>query len=306
MIRSLIVVSLILPILVEGKTSKNNNPSFVKKNKNFSEKVDSFVTGLDLFLTGRTEHSLESSRENRTTLILGNQFFNREGGETDYVPKFSAELDFPNLQESLKLSFSSFDEDQAGANIDANRVSSDNTEESFGTSVEYNKKLGKLKFIFRPRLEISPILGLSHLIRLENDIQVGSWVFKPRVSFYAKPDTGTGQYTQLNFEKKISALKLLSIINEWEYSNFDNSFTVNNGIIFNHIYNSQVNTMTSLVLESNQRPNYHLEKMTLAYGAFHKIFNRVFHYGATPFWEFSKERRFKGTAGIRIDAVFIF
>lgn len=291
-------------IAANSKKKKKKNPEFIETNIELSKEVDSIAQEIDFFLSGEKT----KTKKNNTTLVLSNRFDWREGGETEFKSHFDVNISLPNLEKKWKLKLSSYDDSAAGRGIEKNRVESTSAQENYGTSIEFLNKWEDYKLVFRPRLQLSPLLGMSYLLRLSKDIKLDKkTTFRPSYSFYAKPEKGTGIFASFNTDYRKTKTRIFTLINEGEYSNFENTFLVNNGLAYRHpIFKANMHMIHSVMLESTNRPTYHLDQIVVSSGYYHKLYFRVFHYAITPYLLFAEENNFKGKFGVRIDANFIF
>lgn len=301
-----LIISLTVSTPVYSRVKPKNKKAkgdFIEKNIELSKEVDSIAQEIDFFLSGEKK----ISKNNSSTLVLSNRFDWIEGGETELKSHFDIDFRLPNLEKKWKLKLSSYDDAEAGRGIEKNRVESNTAEENYGTSIEFLNKWDDYKILFRPRLQLSPLLGMSYLVRASKSIKLSKTSsFNPSYSFYAKPEKGTGVFTSFNtvFKKGTS---VFTLINEAEYSNYENKFLVNNGVAYSHrVIQDNMSMIQSLLLESTNRPTYHLDQIVLSSGFYHKIYYRVFHYAVTPYLLFSEPNDFKGKFGVRVDANFIF
>jgi hypothetical protein len=114
-------------------------------------------------------------------------------------------------------------------------------------------------------------------------------------------------FVSFNTSYQVGKNSLIKWINEGEYTNLENLFKTNNGLSHSKPLTwKHTNLVNSLVFESINRPSFHLERIVLSSGFYHKAMYRVFHYAITPYVAFAKENNFKGKFGMRFDLNFIF
>lgn len=305
--KCLTVLSLILfPLqgLAQERQSTPRRDTLVRQNIEVSKRVDSFAQRIDLFLTGEKV----TGRENESTLVLSNRLDWKEGGEVEYKPHFDVDLRLPNLEKKWKLKLSSYDNSEVGSGVDRSRVDAQSAGENYGTSIEFVEDLQKYKVSFRPRLQLSPTLGMSYLLRFRREIKLSNTSqFRPTYTLFARPEDGTGVFISYNTSIQSGKQSLIKWINEGEYTNKENIFKTNNGLSHSRPLRwRHTNLVHSLVFESINRPSFHLERIVLSSGFYHKAMYRVFHYAITPYVAFAKEDNFKGKFGMRFDLNFIF
>ncbi len=212
----------------------------------------------------------------------------------------------PNLQEKLQLRFTTYNEDQEERGINESRYKSIPNEKNYGTSLALFQELGNIAVEFRPRLEFTDRFETSYLFKFTSEAEIGSFTIDPEVQLFARSDSGTGQFVSLNFDYSIDQENLVSLINEEQYTDGDNTLTTNHGFRWGHIYTKDTSQQTRLIFESNNRETYHLERYVLSSTLGHKLYNNILHYSVTPVFTFEKTKSFHPEAGLDFRFEIIF
>jgi len=300
-----ILVSLLgvtLPAFAAGDDEKDTDHPILEMNDEISRKIDDIAKSLDVYLADK-EYVDE---ENRTRIVLRNNFHWTEGATFSYKPHISVRLHLPNLQRKWQLRITSYDEDEEERGINKNRFQTEEQEEEYGTSFALFQDLGKVRTEFRPRLEITDSVETSYLLKFSSDADILWFSINPELQLFARSDDGTGQFAAINFDFQVTSSNMLTLINEEQYTDGDNTFSTNNGLKWTHLYNERMSQEYAVIFESNNRATYHLSKWTFSPSFRHKLFKNVTHYSLTPYLTFEEENEFHGRAGVKLNVDFIF
>lgn len=274
----------------------------IERNKVISKEIDKLAEKIDLYAA----NAKYADKDNKTTLKLISNFSIREGGQSVYSPQVGVKLNLPNLQEKLQLRFTTYNEDQEERGINESRYKSIPNERNYGTSLALFQELGDIAVEFRPRLEFTDKLQTSYLFKFTSEAEIGGFTIDPEVQLFARSDTGTGQFVSLNFDYSIDQENLVSLINEEQYTDGDNTLTTNHGFRWDHIYSKDTSQQTRLIFESNNRATYHLERYVLSSTLGHKLYNNILHYAVTPVLTFEKTKSFHPETGLDFRFEIIF
>lgn len=304
-LRSLVVLFLVIfanrgePALAQ---TESLDQTLIEKNREISEKIDDAAAATDIYLSGK-EYVDEP---NRTRIIIFNNLKWRQSQKPTFSPHLGVRLHLPNLQKKFQLRFTTYDEDVEERGINKNRYKTEQRENNYGTSLALFQDLGKVKTEFRPRIEFRDKLETSYIFRFFSEAKVKFFILQPEIQLFARSDSGTGQYAALNFTFELSPANNLSLINEEQYTDGDNTMSTNNGFRWVHTYNKVMAHEYSVIFESNNRAKYHLERYTIASGFNHQVYRNVLHYTVTPYLVCEKPRKFKPEAGIdfRLEIIF--
>ncbi len=151
-----------------------------------------------------------------------------------------ARLHLPNLQKKLRLNFTTYDEDDQDRGINSNRYRPLNRERNFGTSFAIFEQLGDVRVEFRPRVEYRKQWISSYLFTFSSTVDRGPFHFRPQLQLFARSDTGVGQFVGTNMDFVVTSSNVLTLINEEQYTDSDNTLTTNHGLKWLHSYNKRM------------------------------------------------------------------
>ncbi len=274
----------------------------IEKNKVISKEIDKIAERIDLFAA----NAQYADKDNKTQLKLISNFSIRESGERVYSPQIGAKINLPNLQEKLQLRFTTYNEDTEDRGINESRYNSVANEKNYGTSLALFQELGDIAVEFRPRLEFTDRFETSYLFKFTSEAEIGAFTIDPEIQLFARSDTGTGQFASLNFDYSVNQENMVTLVNEEQYTDGDNTLTTNHGIRWDHIHTKDTSQQTRLIFESNNRATYHLERYVLSSTVGHKLYNNVLHYSVTPLLIFEKEKSFHPATGLDFRFEIIF
>jgi hypothetical protein len=274
----------------------------IERNKVISKEIDKIAESIDIYAA----NAKFADKHNKTTIKLISSFALREGGEKVYSPQLGVKLNLPNLQEKLQLRFTTYDEDSEERGINENRYKSIQNEKNYGTSLALFQELGDIAVEFRPRLEFTDRFETSYLFKFTSEAKIGEFKIDPEIQLFARSDAGTGQFFSLNFDYQLDQKNQMTLINEEQYTDGDNTLTTNHGIRWNHTHSDSTSQQTRLIFESNNRNTYHLERYVLSSTLTHKLYHNILHYSVTPLLTFEKEKTFHPAAGLdfRVEIIF--
>ena len=274
----------------------------IEKHNEISRELESATEKIDIYVANKKL----VDEPNRSKFIIYNNFSIKESGERTYAPHVGVHLHLPNLQKKLRLNFTTYDEDAASRGINKNRYQSTPTETLYGGSFSLFQQLGNLKTEFRPLVEYIRKVQTSYLFRFWSEATRGDFTIEPEAQVFARSDTGTGQYAGLNFGFHINNVNDLTLINEEQYADGDNTMSTNHGIRLNHQFTDKMLGETALIFESNNRPSYHLERYVYRATFEHHIRPEILHYSLTPYLTFDKENDFHARMATDLQVQIIF
>lgn len=292
---------LIYPLLSVASPPTEFEKSVVEQNSSISERFDIWAEELDIFLTGKKTVFIP----NETTITFANSFSWIEGGQFSYTPQFRLSLDLPNLERKWQLKFSNQD-DRENRGINQNRLRTNPNTNSYGAGVGVFNKIGQVDTEFMPLLEYRGEFQMSYVLKFTKNMENDRWKFDPQLELFARPDTGTGEFTRTNLKYKFKPEVSLDLINEQQYSDGDNIFTTNHGFRFNHMYRKNIYGHQALIFEFINREAYHMARYVVSTSIEHQFLRRVLHYSVTPYLAFAKDMDFKGAPGVNFDLLLIF
>jgi hypothetical protein len=284
-------------------SDKTLEEQLIETNVEVSRKIDEIAERADLYVANDKYVDVP----NKSRLVLYNGFEFAEGGVFRYRPRIGVKLHLPNVQEKLQLRFTSYDEDEVDRGINESRQRPASKEKTYGTSLALFQDLGKVKTEFRPRVEyLEHEIQTSYLFRFFSEAKRGSFSIEPEAQLFARSDTGTGQFVGINFGFQLTSSNHLTLLNEEQYTDGDNTFSTNHGFRFDHAYNDAMMQRTTLIVESDNRETYHLRQTTLSTSFRHKLRKEVLHYGITPYLTFPKDKAFHPVASLDTSLELIF
>ncbi len=291
-----------LPADLPDLDDKPLDKKLIEEDIKVRKKIDDIITGVDLALTG----GKLSDRKNLTQIVIRNQLNWPEGGPFVYTPHLDLRLDLPNLEKKFFLKFATYNEDQESRGINRDRLKTSPIQDDAAATIGVLQKLGEVQVEFEPRVEFRSGIQLSYFMKLTSSSSSGPSSFHPDAQFFARSDTGIGQFLALNFDVKISRRFILSVIDEEQYQDQTNLFSTNNGLLLTYIYNDRMSQQTSLIYEASSRPAYHLDSYTIGSGFTHKLYRNVLHYTILPYLIFPRNLDFKWSPGLNLEVDIIF
>jgi hypothetical protein len=274
----------------------------IKENIKIRAKLDNLANNIDLALSNK-DHS---TTVNPTKIIIRNQFGWGEGGAFNYQPALDLNLHLPNLEKKWKLKFTTYDEDQETRGVNKNRIKPVPINNNYGGSVGFFQNLGNINVEFQPRVELRNGIQVSYISKFTTKLEAPHIVVHPEAQLFARSDSGVGQYFSLDTDFLLSSSTTFTIINEEQYLDLVNIFSTNNGVAIGHVFNDRMSQNVSMIFESLSRPNYHLERYTVATGFSQKLYKNILHYSIQPYLAFSRSLDFKGSPGLNFEFDLIF
>lgn len=267
-----------------------------------SKKIEGTVERFDLYAANRKY----VDEPNRSRVAIHNNFSLREGGVRTYAPHLGVHLHLPNLQKKLQLRFSTYDQDLESRGINKSRYRPLPKEPVYTGGLALFQGLGKIKTEFRPLVEFEKKATTSYLFRFWTTLEHGAFSIEPEGQLFARSDTGTGQYVGLNFGYQLNASNGLTLLNEEQYTDGDNTLLTNHGIKWGHQYNDLMSFQNSLIFETNNRSAYHLETYVYRLTFEHMLRENLLHYSFTPYLTYEKSELFQPRAAIDFKVQIIF
>ncbi len=274
----------------------------IDKNKAISSTFDDWADGLDVFLAGKRI----SKRPNATRVVVQNSLFSQEGQKVRPAVGLGVHLRLPNLEESWALKFMTYDDAEEERGLQKKFLRDSPRETNYGASVAFFRKLGNVKTSFQPRVELKNPLKISHSLMFKSSADFKTYEVAPKLEFFARPDKGTGVFTAINVTYLLNNFLALGFLNEAQYEDLISTFTVDHGLSLTHKLNDKSSMNYAFLINSNNRPRYHLENYTFSTSFSHVIFRNVLDFQIIPYLTFPKTHGFKGLAGLNIHLTLIF
>lgn len=279
-------------------SDESNEPTFeqrfIKSNIAVSNWFDGFAEGVDLFLVGKRI----TDRPNESSVKIENSTFFIDGRGLKNTSGLGVNLRLPNLEDYFQLKFTSYDEKSENRTGKNNYLRQTPRDINYGASVGVFRKLGNIRVAFQPRIELQDPLKVSHSITFESVADMKSFKVNPKFELFANPTKGTGMFQALNFNWSLTRIYSLTWINEGEYEEKLNKLTVNNGLSLGRVIDDRTALTYSLMVTSDNRPNYHLEGYSFAVSWNQLIYKKILDYEITPYLNFAREVGFRGVTGV--------
>ena len=276
--------------------------TLIEKNKAISSTFDEWADGLDIFLTGKRI----SKRANPTRVVVQNSAFSQEGQKIRTSVGLGVHLRLPNLEESWALKFMTYDDAEEERGLQKKFLRDSPRETNYGASVAFFRKLGNVKTSFQPRIELKNPLKISHSLMFKSSADFKTYEIAPKLEFFARPDKGTGVFTAINVTYLLNKFLALGFLNEAQYEDLISTFSVDHGISLTHKLNDRSSMNYAFLVNSNNRPRYHLESYTLSTSFSQVIYRNILDFQIIPYLTFPKNHGFKGLAGLNIHLTLIF
>jgi len=255
-----------------------------------TESVDYFLTGREVVHRDKPSEirlqSLSSTKESSNF----NQSFS-----LGFRPRLHA------LEENFYLTFTSYNDVDENHQAGQKLVRQSPIQENYGATVGFFQKFSFIRVDFQPRIEFKNSLQISHALNFETVLDLKGFLLNPRFQLFASATEGTGVFHALNFRFNLSEYNSLSFLNEFEYLDKIHKYSVSNGAVWGQRLNDSSGLSYGLMFYSNNQPSYHLDKYIPSISWNHLIYKKLLDYEFTPYLEFSKEREFKGAAGINLN-----
>lgn len=265
----------------------------IRKNIEWSEMLDGFADGIDLFLVGRRV----SERKNETSLRIENSTFSEEGKPLHNTTNFNVNVQLPNLEDYWQLKFTSYDETEDRRGVNRGYLRQAPRERNYGASVGLLRSFGPVRARFNPRLELQDPLRISHSIAFESIAEMKTYHVNPKLEFFANPDKGTGFFSALNLNFILSEIHTLSLVNEGEYEENLNLYTMSNGISLGRQITQRKSLSYNIFFNSSSRPVLKLNGYSISVAWSHMIYRQILDYQIIPHLDFETEK-YTATAGI--------
>lgn len=286
-------------------------PSFAEKtlegaNKaadQIAETIDQTAENIDVRLAGKKY----TKKKNASSVSVKQLTVWREGGDLNNSTSFGINIRLPNLERRWQVRFSSYDEEEEQRDQQAKRFRTRPRENNPGAALLFFKRLGKIKTVFQPRLEIKDPLAMSYILRFESDAGTERFRINPRADFFAHPEYGTGQYFRLNFSFNLAERWELTLINDEEYRERTNFLNVNHGVSLDHALSDDKGVAFSVIANSvNLGGGYHLNQYTFSPAYAQELAEDRLRFVLATFLAFGKGEAFKGDAGCSLQVEVIF
>lgn len=271
----------------------NLESRLIQRNIQLSQWFDGMAEGLDLFLVGRRI----TRTRNETKVVLENITFSEERRslKNNFVLGIFPRL--PNLEKYWALKFTSFDEREDRRRVNNNFIRETNRRTNYGATAAWYRRFGKVRTSFEPRIELQDPLRISHSLSFESIAEFRKTAINPKLELYASARRGPGVFQALNFNFALSKKFLLTWINEGDYQDKARLYSVNNGLVLGHFLTKKSTLSYNFIINSINRPVYHLDGYTASISYNELVYTKVFDYTLTPYITWVRANDFKGQVG---------
>lgn len=256
---------------------------------------DGLADNLDLFLAGKRL----TTRKNESGIKIENSSYYNEsdGPAVKNQTSVNAALRLPNVEQYWQVKFTDYDETKEKG-VKSAIVRPGPRPKNYGATVGAFQQLGNVRSAFQPRVALQDPLSIAHSLTFESTAELESCRIVPRIEFYATPDSGVGTYQEVNFHFKLSKIWSFTLINDGNYEERKNQYSVSNGFTFGQIVTKTSGLSYSMIFSSNNRPNYHLENYVIAVGWGHLLYKNILDYSISPRVDFNRGTNFTGSKGL--------
>lgn len=286
----------------DSETPQTLERSFIRKNISITEWFIGVADGIDLFLA---EERYPKPRNKTSATVETSGFYNRAEGFSSSV-NFNVDLRLPNFEEYWQLAFRSYDETQERRAKDR-YLRQTARERNLGTTIGFFKKLGEVRTAFQPRITIDKTPTISHSLSFESlaEKSEGYW-FNPKLEFYATPSKGAGVFQAINFNFQLSKIYSLTFINEGDYEQRRQFYTVTHGLSLGQKFSDKTSLAYNTFVTFINNPNYQLDGYAFSATWKHILYHKMLDYQVIPYLDFSQNRSYVGNPGITTNINLIF
>lgn len=277
------------------KTGKTLEKSLIGGNIAISQWLSSVADGLDLWLAGQRY----TKEKNDTSARVTGSVYHSEikGTATDVA--FDLALRLPNVEEYWMLTFTSYDDaTENGVAQDYFRTTP--REKDYGAGVGLISQLGNVKTRFQPRISFDGFMKISNTLSIGSVIDQKTYKINPKIKLYAEPNVGTGVFFSLNFNKALSRIYSLTIINEGDYRDRPRKLTTTNGVSIGQWFSDRKSLAYNIFVNNQNRPNYQLSSYSFSVAWSHTIYKNILDYQLIPNFVFADEENYRGNPGVNL------
>ena len=294
-----ICVMLSLPTHAEEEESEesdvNLEQSFLDTNSAISDWFNSVTEGVDLFLAGKR---MTNAANKRSTIILENSTYSREGQNLTNLTTLNVNPRLPNLEAYWNLKFTTTDDIATTSQRDRGYATQTPKDKNYAASIGLFKRMKQVRVAFQPRIELQNPLRVSHSLSGESVFVYKNLEFNPKLQFFANATIGTGTAQALNFHYHINKKYSVTFINEGQYEDKINRYSVTNGVSLGHEINDRSAISYGINFFSNNRPSYHLDAYSIGVTWSEIIYKKVLDYQLTPHIDFVRDEDYRGFVGM--------
>lgn len=277
----------------EAKEYTELEKSLIESNRAISAWFDSVAEGIDLFLVGKKI----SNTQNTSKITVENTTYSRESRNLSNLTTISVNPRFPNLEAYWNLKFSTYDQKSISRRNEGGYARQAPREQNYGATVGLFRKFKNLRLAFQPRVELQDPLKISHSLSVESVAAFDRLQINPKFELFANAVKGTGTAQSLNFNYTLSEIYSLTLLNEGEYEDKLNKYSVTNALFLGQLLSESTALTYGVTFYSNNRPNYHLDAYSFSVVWSQVIYRNILDYQIGPHMDFVKDEDFKGFVG---------
>jgi hypothetical protein len=288
---------------IKEEDDKKPDNVIIDEDVKISKAIDKAMTSVDVALAGgkKLVNTL-----NVTRLTIRNQINWPQGGPFAYNPHLDVRLHLPNFEKKWQLKFITYDQNQEDLGINRDRLKTVPIRNDYAGSIGVLQKLGEVNVEFEPRIQFQGGVQVSYYSKLTSSASTKYFSIHPEAQFFAKSDTGVGEFFAGNIDFPIYKTFTATLINEEQYLDQSDILSTNNGVGFAYNYNDTMSQNYTLIFEFTSRPNFQLGLYTVATSFTHKFYKNVLHYTIQPYLAFSNTIDYLGAPGINFELDLIF
>ncbi|MNL11178.1 hypothetical protein D3C87_1320050 [compost metagenome] len=276
--------------------------ALIQGNINISNWFDSFADGLDLFLVGKRV----TERRNETQIEIENSAVITEKEDFENSVNFGINLRLPNVEEYWNVKFTSYDEQEEGRDLKNAYLRQTPRQKNYGATIGLLAKLGNVRTTFEPRIELQDPLKVSHTLTFESVAETRGFEFNPKLQFYADSSDGLGTTQSLNFHFRLNTKSSITLTNQGDYQEKIALYSVLNGITYGRELSKISAISFSLLLSSENRPNYHLEAYNISTAYTRVLYRNILTAQFIPNVDFSETYGFERVLGLTVNLNLFF
>lgn len=291
---AIMVLLLALPAHAAEEEKTTLEDDLIQSNIYISRFFDSMANGLDLFLAGQQY----TDKPNTTSAIFETSaYYNSLTGlKNDVSLDFNLRL--PNVEEYWQVTFTSYDE-TAERGVSQDYLRNTPRQRNYGATFGFFKQLGNVRTSFQPRVSFAGAFKISHTLSFESIVEkTKSYRFNPKLQFYADADKGPGMFQALNFNFSLNRYYSLTFVNEGDYVDRVETYTVTNGVALGQWFSQMSSISYNIFVTSTNRPNYQLYAYNFSAAFSQILYKNILDYQIQPNIDFSQAHNFVRNPGV--------
>lgn len=297
-------VALAMTDQISEEESFDFGKSFTETDEIISSWFNGVTEGVDLFLVGK--RMANRNKKVSSEIIVQNTTYSRESENFVNYTNISVNPRFPNLEAYWSLKFSTYDDTNLVQTAQGGYARQRPQDKKYAASIGLFRKLSNIRLAFQPRIELQDPLKVSHFLTAETVADMKTYQINPKFQLFADATLGTGTFHAFNFNFPIDDVYSLALLNEGEYEEKLNRYSVTNGISIGQVLTDTTSLGYGLTFFSNNRPTYHLNAYSMSLTWSEVIYKKLFDYRITPHLDFVRAEDYRGFVGIVFEFNFRF